>query len=143
MCKPIPASHLDLITRPIHGVLTTMMPDGQPQSSLVWCDYDGQCACVNTTLERQKRLRGKSPDGLGGLLGLLLETGSKGPEVRFRHKAHQTLGRTEELHTFDVQLVFQKGQEGAVEGHSARGNGIHLPKGLADTDLDFFPGGPP
>jgi PPOX class probable F420-dependent enzyme len=50
----IPASHLDLLTRPIHGVLTTMMPDGQPQSSLVWCDYDGECAQVNTTLERQK-----------------------------------------------------------------------------------------
>lgn len=30
------------------------MPDGQPQSSLVWCDFDGECACVNTTLERQK-----------------------------------------------------------------------------------------
>jgi PPOX class probable F420-dependent enzyme len=45
---------LDLLTRPIHGVLTTLMPDGQPQSSLVWCDFDGECACVNTTLERQK-----------------------------------------------------------------------------------------
>jgi PPOX class probable F420-dependent enzyme len=50
----IPASHLDLLTRPIHGVLTTMMPDGQPQSSLVWCDYDGECARINTTAERQK-----------------------------------------------------------------------------------------
>jgi PPOX class probable F420-dependent enzyme len=30
------------------------MPDGQPQSSLVWCDYDGECARVNTTAERQK-----------------------------------------------------------------------------------------
>ncbi len=50
----IPESHLELLTRPVHGVLTTMMPDGQPQSSLVWCDYDGECACVNTTLERQK-----------------------------------------------------------------------------------------
>ena len=50
----IPESHLDLLTRPVHGVLTTMMPDGQPQSSLVWCDYDGECACVTTTLERQK-----------------------------------------------------------------------------------------
>jgi PPOX class probable F420-dependent enzyme len=50
----IPASHLDLVTRPIHGVLSTLMPDGQPQSSLVWCDYDGECARVNTTLERQK-----------------------------------------------------------------------------------------
>ncbi|MBI5945621.1 MAG: PPOX class F420-dependent oxidoreductase [Chloroflexi bacterium] len=54
MTLQVPASHLDLLTRPIHGVLTTMMPDGQPQSSLVWCDYDGECARVNTTLERQK-----------------------------------------------------------------------------------------
>jgi PPOX class probable F420-dependent enzyme len=54
MSLPIPASHLDLLTRPIHGVLTTLMPDGQPQSSLVWCDYDGECVRVNTTAERQK-----------------------------------------------------------------------------------------
>jgi PPOX class probable F420-dependent enzyme len=50
----IPASHLDLLTGAVHGVLTTIMGDGQPQSSLVWCDFDGECACVNTTLERQK-----------------------------------------------------------------------------------------
>ena len=54
MSQPVPASHLDLLTRPVHGVLTTLMPDGQPQSSLVWCDYDGECARVNTTAERQK-----------------------------------------------------------------------------------------
>jgi PPOX class probable F420-dependent enzyme len=51
---PIPPSHLDLLTRPICGVLTTMGGDGQPQSSLVWADFDGACARVNTTLERQK-----------------------------------------------------------------------------------------
>ena len=50
----VPASHLDLLDRPICGVLTTMQPDGQPQSSLVWLDYDGECARVNTTLERRK-----------------------------------------------------------------------------------------
>jgi len=50
----IPESHLDLLTRPVHGVLTTMEPNGQPQSSLVWVDFDGQGAVVNTTLERRK-----------------------------------------------------------------------------------------
>jgi PPOX class probable F420-dependent enzyme len=50
----IPPSHLDLLTRPICGVLTTIGGDGQPQSSLVWADVDGRCARVNTTLERQK-----------------------------------------------------------------------------------------
>ena len=50
----IPTSHLDLLIRPICGVFTTIGADGQPQSSLVWVDHDGDCARVNTTLERQK-----------------------------------------------------------------------------------------
>jgi PPOX class probable F420-dependent enzyme len=50
----IPVSHVDLLTRPICGVLTTMGGDGQPQSSVVWIDSDGTFARVNTTLERQK-----------------------------------------------------------------------------------------
>jgi PPOX class probable F420-dependent enzyme len=51
---PVPVSHLDLLDRALVGVLTTMLPDGQPQSSLVWVDHDGDCARVNTTLERRK-----------------------------------------------------------------------------------------
>lgn len=56
---PVPDSHKDLLVRPIHGVLSTMKfdrstPDGQPQSSLVWVDYDGTHVLVNTALERQK-----------------------------------------------------------------------------------------
>jgi len=50
----IPGSHLDLLGGRAHGVLTTLMPDGQPQSSLVWVDYDGACACLNTSRERRK-----------------------------------------------------------------------------------------
>ncbi|MFN8381263.1 MAG: PPOX class F420-dependent oxidoreductase [Anaerolineales bacterium] len=54
MNNPIPEDHMDLLTRPVHGVLTTLLPDGQPQSSLVWCDFDGEFVCVNTSRERQK-----------------------------------------------------------------------------------------
>jgi PPOX class probable F420-dependent enzyme len=54
MAVPIPDSHRDLLDEPIHGVLSTMMPDGQPQSSIVWTDYDGAYVLINTTLERQK-----------------------------------------------------------------------------------------
>ena len=49
---PIPASHRDLLFRPICGVFTTMLPDGQPQSSLMWVDVEGDYARVNTTLQR-------------------------------------------------------------------------------------------
>jgi len=51
---PIPTSHVDLLTSPVCGVLTTMGADGQPRSSLVWVDPDGLYATVNTTLERRK-----------------------------------------------------------------------------------------
>lgn len=50
----IPASHADLLARAVPGVLTTLAPDGRPQSSLVWVDTDGDCALVNTSLERLK-----------------------------------------------------------------------------------------
>src|SRR5574340_836282 len=54
MAISIPDTHRDLLFAPVHGVLSTLMPDGQPQSSIVWTDYDGTYICINTTLERQK-----------------------------------------------------------------------------------------
>jgi PPOX class probable F420-dependent enzyme len=54
MAMTIPATHCDLLTEPIHAVLTTIMPDGQPQCSMVWVDYDGERLLLNTSLERQK-----------------------------------------------------------------------------------------
>ena len=50
----IPNSHLHLLTDPIHAILTTIMSDGQPQSSIVWCGHDNGLVLISTTLERQK-----------------------------------------------------------------------------------------
>jgi PPOX class probable F420-dependent enzyme len=44
----IPASHRDLVECPPAAALTTVMPDGYPQTSVVWCDFDGECVRVNT-----------------------------------------------------------------------------------------------
>jgi len=30
------------------AALTTVMPDGHPQTSVVWCDFDGTCVRVST-----------------------------------------------------------------------------------------------
>ncbi len=54
MGVPIPESHRDLLLDARYAVLTTLMPDGQLQSSIVWADYDGEHVLLNTTLERQK-----------------------------------------------------------------------------------------
>ncbi len=44
----IPASHRDLVECPPVVALTTVMPSGYPQTSVVWCDFDGECVQVNT-----------------------------------------------------------------------------------------------
>ena len=41
-------SNHDLIQCPPVAALTTVMPDGHPQTSVVWCDFDGVCVRVNT-----------------------------------------------------------------------------------------------
>jgi hypothetical protein len=37
----IPSSHRDLLNCPKVATLTTVMPDGQPQTTVVWCNFDG------------------------------------------------------------------------------------------------------
>lgn len=44
----IPASHRDLAECPPVAALTTLMPDGSPQTSVVWCDVDGAFLRLNT-----------------------------------------------------------------------------------------------
>jgi len=44
----VPLSHRDLVECPPIAVLTTVMPNGYPQSSVVWCDFDGEFIYVNT-----------------------------------------------------------------------------------------------
>lgn len=50
----IPASYKDLIEGPVIVSLATVMPDGQPQVTPVWCSYDGTHVKVNTARGRQK-----------------------------------------------------------------------------------------
>jgi PPOX class probable F420-dependent enzyme len=44
----IPVSYRDLVECPPVAALTTVMADGYPQTSVVWCDFDGSCVRVNT-----------------------------------------------------------------------------------------------
>jgi PPOX class probable F420-dependent enzyme len=50
----IPPSHADLIRRPQVVALTTIMPHGEPQTSVVWCDVEGEMVRVNTMRGFQK-----------------------------------------------------------------------------------------
>jgi len=50
----IPQKYLDLFQKPCFANLATLMPDGRPQVTAVWCDYDGTYVVVNTAKGRQK-----------------------------------------------------------------------------------------
>ena len=55
----IPDSHRDLLDRPICAAFTTVMPDGQPQTTVVWCSFDGTHVLVNTMrgFRKEKNMR--------------------------------------------------------------------------------------
>ena len=54
MSASIPDSHKDLFQKPAFGSFTTLMPDGSPQTTPVWVDFDNGKVIVNTALGRQK-----------------------------------------------------------------------------------------
>ena len=56
----IPDSHRDLLDGDACVVLTTIMPDGQPQITPVWCNQDGDYVLINTMrgFRKEKNMRG-------------------------------------------------------------------------------------
>ncbi|MCZ7542406.1 MAG: PPOX class F420-dependent oxidoreductase [Anaerolineae bacterium] len=54
MSATIPDAYRDLLEGPVYAGLTTMMPDGQPQSTVVWVNCEGEYVKVNSARGRQK-----------------------------------------------------------------------------------------
>ena len=50
----VPASHVDLLERPLFAHLATVRPDGAPQSSVMWFAWDGSRIRLTHTRTRQK-----------------------------------------------------------------------------------------
>ena len=54
MSQVIPDKYRDLFTKRAFASLATLMPDGGPQVTPVWCDLEGDLVLVNTAKARQK-----------------------------------------------------------------------------------------
>ncbi len=52
--KSIPENFLDLFTKKAYAHLATLMPDGSPQTTPVWLDYQDGFILVNSARGRQK-----------------------------------------------------------------------------------------
>jgi PPOX class probable F420-dependent enzyme len=54
MASSLPETHKDLLSKTLFAHLGTLMPDGAPQVTPVWFDYDGKVIVINTGVGRQK-----------------------------------------------------------------------------------------
>ena len=54
MSSVIPEKYVDLFHKKAFANLGTLMPDGRPQVTPVWCDFDGQHVIFNAARGRQK-----------------------------------------------------------------------------------------
>ena len=52
--KQIPSTHVDLLERPIVGVLATTLPDDTPQATPVWFNYENGAVYFNSAAGRLK-----------------------------------------------------------------------------------------
>jgi PPOX class probable F420-dependent enzyme len=92
--KQIPESHLELIDGPYTVVLSTVMPDGQPQTTPVWCNRKGDWIFINVMkgFRKEKNMR------LNPKVSLLVYDPKK------------------PLHNIEIRgLVIEMTEEGAVE----------------------------
>ena len=54
MSAEIPEQYRDLFDKKAFASLATIMPNGQPQVTPVWCDFDGSYVIVNSAKGRRK-----------------------------------------------------------------------------------------
>jgi PPOX class probable F420-dependent enzyme len=54
MSAKIPEQYRDLFDKKAFASLATIMPNGQPQVTPVWCDFDGSHVIVNSAKGRRK-----------------------------------------------------------------------------------------
>ena len=54
MSAEIPEQYRDLFDKKVFASLATIMPNGQPQVTPVWCDFDGSHVIVNSAKGRRK-----------------------------------------------------------------------------------------
>jgi PPOX class probable F420-dependent enzyme len=54
MPEAIPEKYRDLFSKRAFASLATLMPDGRPQVTPIWCDLDGDLVIFNSAEGRQK-----------------------------------------------------------------------------------------
>ncbi len=104
----IPESHRDLLAGPENVVLTTVMPDGQPQTTPIWCNLDGEDVLINTMKQfrKQKNMR---LNPMVTLLAYRLSNPLRNIEVRGRVVEMSEEGALDHLN--ELNMLYGSGPE--------------------------------
>lgn len=105
MAEPIPESYRDLFDAKALAFLATLMPDGRPQVTPVWCDFDGECVRINSAKGRRKDLNMRrdprvslslcdpgNPYRYLEVRGRVIEITEEGADAHIDSLAHKYLG---------------------------------------------------
>jgi PPOX class probable F420-dependent enzyme len=77
----VPGDHTDLLRRPLVAALSTLLPDGQPQTQPVWYSYESPHVLINTMLGFRKE-RNMRADPRVALLVMDPDDSSRWVEIR-------------------------------------------------------------
>src|SRR5262245_37234712 len=106
MAMTIPASHADILAKPAFAHLAPLNPDGSPQVTPVWVDFDGTNVIVNTArgrvktrnLEREPRVAlsvadPENPYRYLGIQGRVVEMTESGGDAHIDKMSKKYLGK--------------------------------------------------
>ena len=106
MAQSIPEKYLDLFQKKAFGNLGTIMPDGSPQVTPVWVDYDGKHVRFNSAQGRvkDKNVRRdprvslaivdpENPYRYLGIRGRVVEITQKGADEHINSLSQKYLGK--------------------------------------------------
>jgi PPOX class probable F420-dependent enzyme len=116
----IPADYLDLINKRSFARVATVMPDGSPQVTPVWIDYDGEYVLVNSARGRVKD-RNMQPDARVAIeisdpddpyrymqiRGHVAEVTTDGAEAHINKLSHKYRGQDYDYRPGEVRVIYK------------------------------------
>jgi PPOX class probable F420-dependent enzyme len=129
MTITIPEKFVDLFQKKAFAHLATLMPDGRPQVTPVWCEYDGRHVLFNTAVGRQKdknlvrdgrvALSITDPDNpyrYVEVRGRVAERTEVGADAHIEHLSHKYLGTAYPYRQSGEQRVLFRIEPESVSG---------------------------
>jgi PPOX class probable F420-dependent enzyme len=104
----IPESHRHLLAGPVNVVLTTVMPDGRPQTTPIWCNLDGDFVLINT-MKQFRKAKNMLLNPRVTLLAYKLDQPLRNIEVRGRVLEITEVGALEHLN--ELTRLYGSGEE--------------------------------